>query len=205
MNVDAEALRGGRVPPDDGVVPDDRAGRMVGSPENRVVAAASEVDDGASVFHVVGSQEDGVDPECLVQQRPLALDPKRIVRVRQPEQPARGEQEIEVELRRKLSIEGEARLEERNRLRGLVVRAQDGRVSTRAPGADVRALEDGDVADPVATREVVRDRQPVSPAADHDHVVAPPKLGLPQQDAPAQESAHRPSRSEHVAEMRSST
>ncbi len=137
-----------------------------------MVAAAGEVDDRANLFDLVGAEEDRVDAERLVQERALALDPQRVVRVREPEEPARGEEEVEVELARKRPIEVETRPEERDRLRGLVVRAQHGRVPSGAARADVRALEDGDVADPVAAREVVGDGKPVSTAADHDDVVA---------------------------------
>src|SRR5262245_11985462 len=171
VHVDPEALSRRRVAPDDGVVPDDRAWRMVGGTENRMVAAARQVDDRAGLLDLVGPEKDRVDTEGPVQERALALDPERVVRVREPEQAARGKEEIEVELRRETAVEIEARPEERDRLRGLVVGPQNGRVPARAAGADVRALEDCDVTDAVAARKVVRDREPVSAAADHDDVV----------------------------------
>ena len=54
----------------------------------------------------------------------------------------------------------------------VVVGPHDLGVTARSAAPDVVALEDGDVGDAVVRREVVREGQPVHPAADDDDVVA---------------------------------
>ena len=63
-------------------------------------------------------------------------------------------------------------LVEADRLGDAVVGADDRRVPAGVARRDVVGLEDGDVRDPVAGREVVRGRQAVAAAADDDDVVA---------------------------------
>src|SRR6266508_4593533 len=75
---------------------------------------------------LVRLDEDRVHAEGLVQERSLALHPEGGLRVREPEEPARREKQVEVELLRERPVVLEARLEEGNRLGGLVVRAEHG-------------------------------------------------------------------------------
>src|SRR6185312_2426564 len=84
-----------------------------------------------------------------------------------------------------------ALFEERDRLRHLVVRAQDRGVAAGRAGADVAALEHADVGDAVARGEVVGGREAVPAAADHDHVVARARFRRAQVLALAQEPGHR--------------
>src|SRR5581483_6428241 len=75
-----------------------------------------------------------------------------------------------------------------------VVRADDRRVAPGGAGADVRLLEDGDVADAVVLREVVRNREAVRAAADDHDLVAALQLGARPPHAPyAEDVLHRPS------------
>ena len=176
VDVDAQALRGRRVAPDDGVVADHGAGRVVGGAHDRVALAAREIDLRAEPPHLVRVDEHRVDPEGLVQQRALALQPQRVLAVRQPEQPRGGTEQVVVELLREPHVEVEALFEERDRLRHLVIRSQDGRVAARRARSDVAALEHADVRDPVARGEVVGGREAVPAAADDDDVVARARL-----------------------------
>ena len=107
-----------------------------------------------------------------VQQRLVALHLQRVVRVAEVELALRREQQVEVELRGQRAPDREARLVQRHGLGRVVVGAHHLRVAPRSAAPDVVALEDGDVRDAVVRREVVREREPVHPAADDDDVVA---------------------------------
>ena len=161
-----------RVAPDDGVVPDDPAGRVVERAHDRVRDAVGEVELRADLLDLVRRHDRGVDPEELVHLGALLRDDHPAVRVRERQVPVLREHHVEVELDREALVELDALLVEGGALGRAVVRADDRRVAARGAGADVRLLEDGDVLDPVALGEVVRGREPVRAAADDHDVVA---------------------------------
>ena len=121
---------------------------MIGGTENRMVAAAGQVDDRAGLLHLVGPEKDRVDTEGPVQERALALDPSALSECASQSRPRGEKRRLRSSSAESPAIEVEARLEERDRLRRLVVGPQHGRVPARAAGADVRALEDCDVRTP---------------------------------------------------------
>ena len=164
-----------RVAPDDGVVADDPARRVVERAQDRPRHVLTDVDLRAEPLHLVAVDDAARDPEELVHLRPLVLDDERAVRVREREVPVLREHEVEVELGRELLVELDALLVERRALGSAVVRADDRRVPAGRARADVALLEDRDVRDPVVLREVVGGREAVRAAADDDDVVVPPE------------------------------
>ena len=91
--------------------------------------------------------------------------------------PVLREHEVEVELVGQALVQPDALAVEGRAFGRAVVRADDRRVPAGRARADVRLLEDGDVADAVPLREVVRGREPVRAAADDDDLVAALQLG----------------------------
>ncbi len=63
--------------------------------------------------------------------------------------------------------------------RGQVIRPDDRRVSRRVAAREIALLEHGDVGDAVARRQIIGSCQPMSAAADDDHIVAGFECGLP--------------------------
>jgi hypothetical protein len=176
MDVHAKASCRGREAPDDCVVADDRAGRVVGGTEDRMRAAPGEVEHGADLLHFARAEEDRVDAVLTVQEGTLALEAERRLGMGEPEQSSGRVEQVEVELAPQVGVEPMARPVERDRLGSLVVRPYDRRVSPGPAGADVAALEDGHVRDAVVLGEVVGGREPMAASTDDDHVVAPPRL-----------------------------
>src|SRR5579859_5001552 len=89
-----------------------------------------------------------------------------------------------------MSVQVEALFEERDRLRHLVIGAEDRRVAAGGAGADVTSFEDTDVRDPMAGREVVGRGEAMAATSDYHDVVAAFRSGRAQICAPAQQTAH---------------
>ena len=191
VDVDAGAPDLLREAPDDGVVADDPARRVVESAEDRPGDVVADVDLGAEPLHLVPVDHAARDAEQLVHLGALVLDDERAVGVREREVPVLREHEVEVELGGELLVERDALAVERRALGRPVVRADDRRVPAGRPGADVALLEDRDVRDPVVPREVVRRREAVRAAADdHDVVVAPERVRAPEHALPEEDVLH---------------
>ena len=176
VDLDAEPVGRAREAPHDRVVADDPAGRVVERADDRVRGPLREVELRAELPNARRVDDARLDPEQLVDLGALLHRDHRAVRVRERQVPVLGEHEVEVELLREPLVEPDALAVERRALGRAVVRADDRRVATRGARADVRLLEDRDVADAVPLREVVRGREPVRPAADDDDLVAPLEL-----------------------------
>ena len=159
------------VAPDDGVVADDPAGRVVERALDRPGHVLADVDLRAELLHLVAVDHAAVDPEQLVHLGALVLHDERAVGVREREVAVLREHHVEVEVGGELLVELDALLVERGALRRAVVRADDRRVAAGGARADVALLEDRDVGDAVVDREVVRGREAVRAAADDDDVV----------------------------------
>ncbi len=171
VDLDAAPPRLLGVAPDDGVVADDAAGRVVERALDRPGHVVADVDLRAELLHLVAVDHAAVDAEQLVDLGALVLHHERAVGVRQREVAVLREHHVEVEVGRELLVELDALLVERGTLRGAVVRADDRRVAAGGARADVALLEDRDVGDAVVDREVVRRREAVRAAADDDDVV----------------------------------
>ena len=100
------------------------------------------------------------------------------------------EEHVEVQLLRQAAVHREGRGVQGDRLRGVVVRAQDLGVPTARAAPEVGALEHGDVADPVLGREVVRERESVHPAADDHDVVSVAQLPTREVRPSPEQAAH---------------
>ena len=159
------------VAPDDGVVADDPAGRVVERALDRPRHVLADVDLRAELLHLLPVDHAAVDPEQLVHLGALVLHDERAVGVREREVPVLREHHVEVEVGGELLVELDALRVERGALGRAVVRADDRRVPPGRARADVALLEDRDVGDAVVDREVVRGREAVRAAADDDDVV----------------------------------
>ena len=187
------SLRRGGVPPHHRIVPRERARRVVRRPDDGQLAAAGEVDERAHLQGLLRGEDVGLDAERPVEQGLLALDLERIRRVAQVELALVGEQDVEVELLGERPVHPQARLVQGDGLGRVVVGAEHLGVATRCARAKVGAFEDGDVADAVDLREVVREREAVHAAADDHHVVAGPELALLEEPDLPQQTGHRSS------------
>ncbi len=104
MDVDAPTGGGLRVPPDDRVVPGERAGRVVRRAEHRQLAAAAEVDQRTHLEDLVGSEDVGLHAERPVQGGLLPLDLQGVLRVAEIELSLGAELDVESELLRQPSV-----------------------------------------------------------------------------------------------------
>ena len=172
MDLDAPTVGRARESPHDRVVADDPARRVVERADDRIRGPLREVELRAELGDSRRLDHARLDPEELVDLGALLHRDHRPVGVRERQMPVLREHEVEVELVREPFVEPDALAVERRTLGRAVVRADDRRVPARRARADVRLLEDRDVRDPVALREVVRGREPVRAAADDDDLVA---------------------------------
>jgi hypothetical protein len=177
VDLDAVAVGRARESPHDRVVPDDPARRVVERTDDGIGGPLRKVELRAELADAVRVDDARLDAEELVHLGPLLHRDHRSVRVREREMPVLREHEVEVELVREPLVQPHAFPVEGRALGRPVVRADDRRVAPGRPRADVRLLEDADVADTVALREVVRGRQPMRAAADDHDVVAALQLG----------------------------
>src|SRR5438132_8524264 len=176
MDVDATSVGAAGVAPDDCVVADDSAGRVVQRAHDRPGRAVGEIELRTELRDLAREDDTAVDSQQLVHLGTLGHRHHRPLGMCKRQVPLLGEEQVEVELGPKLLVELDAAPVERCALRRAVVRADDGRVSPRRSGTDVPLLEDRDVPNAVVAGEVVRGREPVRPAADDDDVVLPLEL-----------------------------
>ena len=202
VRVDLGAARVGAAgeAPDDRVVADDAAGRVVERAQDRIrrVRVATSI-AGRQALDLVGVDQARVDPVQAVDLGAVGHDEHRAVGVRERQVAALREQQVEVELLREALVELHARVVEARALGRLVVRAQDRRVAPGRARADVALLEHRDIGDPVLS-QVVRGGQAVRAAADDDDVVGVLQLrALAPHPALAEDVTHgRPRRSQRV-------
>src|SRR5262249_38066797 len=167
VDLDAAAVGPAGVGPGDGVVAGDGpGGGGEGADDGRLGAAAGEGGVRQALLGERRADNVAGDGEGLVDLPPPALGAQRGRRVGQGEVAALGEEQVEVEGARQLLEQFEADLVEAGAFGREVVGADDGGVAPGAAAADVALFEDGDVADAVGRREVVRRRQPVPAAPD---------------------------------------
>ena len=156
--------------PDDGVVADDAAGRVVERAQDRIGRVLADVHRRGQALDLVGPDQARVDALQAVDLGAVGHHEHRAVGVREREVAALREEQVEVQLLRQALVELDARVVEARALGRLVVRAQDRRVAPGRARADVALLEDRDVGDP-ALAQVVGGGQAVRAAADDDDVV----------------------------------
>ena len=149
VDVDAEARRRGRVSPHDRIMARDGSRRVVGRPEHRQLTAGGEVDERMQSRDLLRRHDVRLHTVGVVQQGLVPFDLERIGGVAEIQLALRRVLDVEVELLAEGAPDPQARLVQRDVLRGVVVRADDLRVPPRRAGADVAGLEDRDVADPV--------------------------------------------------------
>jgi hypothetical protein len=190
MDVDAPTGGGLREPPHDRVVPGERAGRVVRGAHHRQLAAAAQVHQRTHLEDLVRSEDVGLHAECPVQGGLLPLDLEGVLGVTEIELTLGAELDVVSELLRQPSEAGEAGGVQRDRLRRVVVRAEDLRVPPAPAAADVGTLEHGDIPDAMFGGEVIRERQPVHPASDDHDVVGRSQLALRQIRPATEETRH---------------
>ncbi len=172
VQLDSAPVGAARVAPDDGVVADDPAGRVVERAHHRPGDVLREVHLRAESRDLVRVDQAAVDPEQLVHLGALGHRDHRPVGVGERQVALLREEEVEVELGAEALVEADALLVEARALGRAVVGADDRRVAAGRARAEVALLEHGDVRDPVVLRQVVRGREPVRAAADDHDVVA---------------------------------
>ena len=133
------AVGAAREAPDDGVVADDPAGRVVERAHDRPRRLVGEVELRAEPRDLVRQHDARVDPEQLVDLGALLHHVQRAVGVREREMAVLREHEVEVEIGGEALVELHAPLVERGALGRAVVRADDRRVAAGRARADVRA------------------------------------------------------------------
>ena len=175
MDLDAGAVGAARVPPDDGVVADDPAGRVIQRAHDRIRDVVGDVQLRAQPLDFGGVDQLRVDPVQAVDLGAVGHHEHRPVRMRQRQVAALREQQVEVELGGQPLVHLHALVVEASALRRLVVGAEDRRVATGRAGADVALLEHRDVLD-AELPEVVSGREAVRAAADDHDVVAVAQL-----------------------------
>src|SRR6202011_910368 len=112
---------------------------------------------------------DAVDPDGVA---PAPLHLEIMVAVREVQHPALAQHDVEVELTAQSLVELQGVVVEGGARRIKVVRAHDLRITAGVTAADPAALEPRGTTDSVLFRKVVGGREPVSPAADDDDLVA---------------------------------
>ncbi len=215
QDVDAGRVGTARVAPGDRVVAH-RAAAPLHQPAHDREPRVVHVGPRQQAAHRVPVEQFGVDP---VQPHRVAAPDRRValaVAMEQVQHAALAHHGVEVDLLLQPLPQLQRRLEKREIAGQQVVGANDRRVAADVAAADETLLHDSDVPDPVPLREMVRGREPVAAAADHDHVVmrlrlrfAPhrPPAGVAAQpflqDAPSREMAHQRSASRARSATRS--
>ena len=174
VDLDPAPVGAARVPPDDRVVADDPAGRVVERRLHGPGDVLREIHLRAELGDLVRVDHARVDPEELVHLGAFVGGDDPAVRVRERQVALLGEEQVEVEVGREALVELDARLVELRALGRAVVRADDGRVAARGAGADIALLQDRHVRDAVVLRQVVGRGESVRAAADDDDVVVGP-------------------------------
>ena len=182
----------GAVAPDDGVVTQHRARRVVQRRLDRVRHIHRHVQLGAELRDLVAEDQPRVDTEDLVGLGALALHTHRRIGMGEREVTEVRHHHVEVEVLGQAAPQLHRALVEPDALGRAVVRADDGRVATRTAGTDVVHLKDRDVLglDAVVLDQVVRRAEAVRTAADDDDVVRLLHRVLLEERASSQETAH---------------
>ena len=149
VDLRAARVRAACEAPDDRVVADDAARRVVQRAEHRMHGVVGHLHRRAQRLDLVGPDEPRVDAVEPVDLGAVGHDEHRAVRVGEREMTAAAEEDVEVEVLRQPVVELQRRVVEPRALRRLVVRAQDRRVAPGGAGADVVLLEHRDVGDAV--------------------------------------------------------
>ena len=158
------SLRGARGErPGDPVVPRGRALEVMRGTQDRVAAAAGQVDLGDQLLELGRGDHHGLRAAGRVHLCPRALGPHRHLGVGDPEDALGLMEDLGAGLLLEALVELERVLVEPDRLGDAVVGADDRRVAAGVARGDVVGFEDGDVRDAVAGGEVVRGRRPCPP------------------------------------------
>ncbi len=99
VDLDARAVGAARIAPDDGVVADDPARRVVERADDRVGDVLGDVQLRAQALDLGRVDQPRVDPVQAVDLGAVGHHEHRAVAVRERQVPALGEQQVEVELR----------------------------------------------------------------------------------------------------------
>ena len=178
-DVDAALGSARGIGPRDPVVSGGGAFDVVGATQDRVAAAAGQVQLGDQLLELGRGAHERLRAVRRVHEAARALGAHRHLGMGEPDD-ALGlveDRGAGLLLERLVHLEGV--LVEADRLGDAVVGADDRRVAAGVAGRDVVGLEDGDVRDAVAGGEVVGRRQAVAAAADDDDVVGRAALVRP--------------------------
>ena len=159
-------------PPDDGVVPDDPARRVVERAEDRIRGSLREVELRAELADLVRVDDLESIPRSLFTSARSCIVIIARSECASVRCPCCENIRLKSSSRRQALVELDALAVERRALGRAVVRADDRRVPPGRARADVRAARGRDVLDAVVLREVVRGREAVRAAADDHDVVA---------------------------------
>ena len=178
VQLDAEPVGSAGVAPDDPVVPGNSRRRMVQRPDDGERLPLPQVylwDDPLDLTRL--------DEATVHAHQPVVLDalskPEQGgLRVSNVQPSDLAEQNVQVELRRKLLVQLQACVHEGYPLGREVVGADDGRVPPARSRAEIALVEHGD---PLHAElgEVIGGRETVHAPADDDHVIVRRKVGLP--------------------------
>ena len=171
-DVDAALRRTRGECPGDTVVPRGRSLDVVRGAEDRVAAAAGQVDLRDELLELGRGDHEGLGATGGVHQGAGALGAHRHLGVGDPEDALGLVEDLGAGLVLERLVHLERVLVEADRLGDAVVGADDRGVAAGVARGDVVGLEDRHVRDAVAGREVVGGRQAVPAAADDDDVVA---------------------------------
>ena len=177
MKLDAQPVGSPGEAPDDGVVSDDAAWRVVQGPDDGQRLALAEVYCRHQLLDFGGPDHSAIDPQHLVElgAKPEAEDGR--IGVAQVQPAHLGEQKVEIQLLGQALVKLQALPEKGNAFGRQVVGANDGGSPRASSTAEVALVQHGDALYPQLA-QVVGGGQAVDAASDDDDLVPVPK-GVP--------------------------
>ena len=172
MDLDAALVGAAPVAPGNGVMSGDRAGRMVEGPHDRRVTAAAQIHMRTGLADGVGANQFAVDAEVLVDLGTPAHGPHRGIGMSKREVPARGVEEVEVEVLSEVLPQAHRLVVEGNALGREVVRPDDRGVAPGVAAAEIAAVEHRDIRHPVVACKIVGTCKAMPAGTDDDRVVS---------------------------------
>jgi hypothetical protein len=170
-DIDAARIGAARIAPGDRVMSGDAAAPLQGRAINRVTGLRRIIEDRAVGLELLQIQQLGIDAievQCIDPPR----QPTHLMgRMREVEQAALAEHDVEVQLLAQALPQLQRVLVKMRALVPEIIGAHDGGVAAGVAAADPALLQHGDIGDAVLLGEVVSRRQAVAAAADDDDVI----------------------------------
>src|SRR5579863_4462679 len=171
-NVDAELVGGARIAPSDRIVPGGSAAALPDAAVWQITGIERLGHQRQLLADLVRTPELGVDAVELHGVYEAGGDLEIGLRMREIEDAALAQHDVEIELAREALIEAQREVVEGDRFGIEIVRAHDRRVAPGVAAAEPAFLDHADPGLLMGLGEVIGGREPVSAAADDDEVVS---------------------------------